>query len=228
MASNPTSTATAISSGASSGTSRTLSITVPTGNQNQLLVVFVSNRNGGLNPSVTYNGTSMTKGAAFGTVISFETDYFYLANPTTGTHNIVVSWTGSSTTLFLAGIVLKDAFQGAPETDAYKGQNTATSISQSVTTSTNNDLILAWFPVETGSSAWTEGGSQTREVSSSTMSDDNCYAEISSLPLATAGAQAMSLSWTTGKPADALVTAIKYVAPTSSVTPHRALLGVGI
>lgn len=223
-ATNPTVVASTISNGTTAGTSLTLPLTVPSGNQNNVLVVFFSSETGGLTLTVKYNGVSMTKGTAGGTVFNFQSEYYYLAAPTVGANNIVVTWAGSAPNIGVAAVVLKDAFQGAPETDAYLGQNTAASITRTLTTTNNNDLILTWVAMNQGGTSLTPSGSQVTEVSSKTLGTNSFFGNVSSLPLPTAGAQAVGAAFVPNETADEIAAAFKYVAPAATSVPAADLL----
>lgn len=215
--STPTVTNFGFSAGASSGTSVSISATAATGNQNTMMIVFFSTRNGGNATTATFNAVSMTKGSAGGAVVGYDTNYFFLPSPATGTHTLTVNYPTSGNGSGIGYVVIKDAVQsGGIDADGYTGANSATSTSQSVTTTVSNDLILAWFALWFGTSGWTEGGSQVRVGSTTSLGASGDYAEISSLPDASTGAQAMSLSWTGSEPNDVLAVAVKYQAPPST------------
>lgn len=218
-AATATAVASGVTTGASASLSQTLSITVPSGNQNNLLLVYVSNRCGGETFTATYNGTSMTLGQSPAAAFAFQSAYFYLPAPTVGTANVVVSWGSACTDTTVGAVVLKDAFQGAPDIDGYLGQNTATSITKSVTTTIANTLGVMWVAEDNFgglSSGWTEVGSQTRQVSTSSGGSVGSYMEIATLPFTSSGSNSMGLTWTGARAADEMLVAIKYQAPAAT------------
>jgi len=82
--------------------SLTFSHTVGSGS-NRILVVGIYNKSGGdLVTSVTFNGTALTRlGTASGGSLN-QGYLYYLLNPDTGTHNIVVTLSGETTALHAA------------------------------------------------------------------------------------------------------------------------------
>jgi len=204
-----------IATGASSGTSRTVSATLTAGS-NTYLLVFVWNQTGNSFTGVTWNGGAMTSGAVNAPQFAFRSQFYYLAAPTTGTHDIVVSWSGADTSVGVAYVSLAGADQGAPDVEGYGAVNNLTTISKSVTTTTSSDLLVAGFAIQQGATFHTVGAGQTLETSSSAMGSANYYANITSKQTVASGSNSMSMSWTTAKPADALVVGIKAAAASPS------------
>lgn len=217
-ATSPTTIAGAKATGVSAGTSRTLSITIPTGYSNLGLVLFCFNITGNAFTSATHNGVSMTMGASNTPGFSFRSQLFYLANPATGANNIVVNWTGVDTSVAMLAVALRDVNQAAMlDLEGYTAVNQVATITKSLTTTANGDLLLAAFAIQATATAQTESGSQKRELQgNNNLGSTNFYGEIASLPKATAGSQAMALSWTTNRDADELVAAIKFASTVNS------------
>ena len=92
---------------------------------------------------VTYNGVAMTQLTSVdaSVVSGGETNYLFgLANPASGAHNIVASFSGATT-----NAVLATSYTGAQQTTAVEASNTsASSGTISVTTSTNNDWLVGF------------------------------------------------------------------------------------
>lgn len=99
--------------------SNTLTVAHTTSGSNRALVVFVYALTAG-NPSVTYNGVSMTKVASVVYGATKTMSMFVLSNPTSGANNIVVSKTSS-----YAGVVAM-SFTGAHQTTASLVTSTST------------------------------------------------------------------------------------------------------
>lgn len=216
-----------IATGVSVGTTRTVAATVTGGNSNLLGLVFVWNITGNSFGSFTWNGAAMTSGAVNTPAFSFRSQMYYITAPTTG--DIVVNWTGADTSVGVAWCVLKDAFQGAPDVEGYVGVNQVATVTKSVTTANNDELLIAGFAIQPTSSARTEGGGQSVVVQSGdNMGLTNYYAELSSKVATSSGSNAMALSWTTNRDADDLVVAIKSApASATAVTHYLSLTGVG-
>lgn len=221
---NPTVTDSGIATGASTGTSRTVAATVTAGNQNLVGIIFLWNISGNVFTTATWNGASMTMGASNTPGFSFRSQLYYISAPTTG--NIVINWTGSDTSVGVAWAVVKDGVQGAIDVEGYTAVNQVASISKSVTTTVNDDLLIGGFAIQPTSSSQTEGTSQTRLQSSAAMGATNYYAEIASKVAASSGSNTMSLTWTTNRDADELVAAIKYLAPVTGPVNVKTFDGV--
>ena len=89
------------------------------------------------NPSVTWNGTSMTKVSAVQSG-GYGVGLFYLTSPATGTHNIVISVTGNNDN-FGGGI----SFKGASLTqNGATNSNTSTNGQLSVTTTKAGSYLV--------------------------------------------------------------------------------------
>jgi len=127
------------------GSSGTLSFA--TGGTNRILIVSTAE-----NPatSVTYNGTSMTKATS-----TIGTSIWYLINPASGTHDIVVN--ASHAGFSLSAVSLDNVDQstgiGAVATRDDGGATTASSGSLSLSTTHANSWIVDSLYVNTNSSA---------------------------------------------------------------------------
>ncbi len=102
------------------------------------LTVFVTHRNDPGTVTATYNGVSMTLTKSQSATYNWE-EFFVLANPTTGSNNIVVSWTNGTNVGAVGmsfsgvgsiGTAVSGTFAGA-------GNVTSTGI-----TTTANDMIV--------------------------------------------------------------------------------------
>ena len=100
--------------------------------------LFVCVGGGTLNDStgVTYNGVSMTKLSTTVTVSGYIQFFYYLANPASGTHNVVASFSSNQHIVFGAASYLGSSTSGQPEAQA---SNTGSgSVTTSIITLTNN------------------------------------------------------------------------------------------
>jgi len=122
-----------------SGTTRTFSHTTGSGSDRILLVGFVGDMLAGNDDvsSVTYNGVSMTlanKVTAGGSRYSYV---YYLLNPASGAHNVVITF--SSSHWIISGAVEYSGVQGIDVMTTNSTSPTASSLTTSVTTTTNNN-----------------------------------------------------------------------------------------
>jgi len=128
-------------SGRSSSAAPTLTIahTCSSG-LNRILFVSCSASGSNTITGVTYNSVAMTQVAtvAVGTINSY---LFSLANPASGTNNIVVTGTGG--TLYGCGVSYTGAAQsGIPDSFNTANSSLSTSVSQSTTTIANNCWVV--------------------------------------------------------------------------------------
>jgi len=123
-------------------------------NSDRVLIAYVHMEDGGTSVSglgVTWNGVSMT---AIGSSYSFSTGFtlyaFGLIAPDTGTHDLVLSWSGGGVNWT---VVTAMAFYGADQTTAWQNRTTAsgTSAAPSISvTSSNGNMATAAY-MHTGS-----------------------------------------------------------------------------
>jgi len=198
----------------SAATSFTFSHTVPSTGSNRALLV-IAHANSGNNTAftgATYNGTSMTQIVSVAGVYLGGGIMFYLADPDTGANNVVLSSSTSKTANAVA-FTLQDTAQSSPVdvTDTRSGDAGQTSWSDSITTTVNNDLIIAWSLILGTTSSLTFDGSQS-EICNFTGDALSYRFSASSLPKETAGAQTMGEAWTGSSALDFFQTSIKYEA----------------
>lgn len=128
----------------SGGGTQTFSFTVGN-NSNRMLIVFVATgASSGTNatPTVTYAGVSMTAGNVQSQSTSQKLHSFYLANPTTGSNNVVVTMGSSSTTVYLSTAVM--SYYNVSGIDTSQGTTgSATNLSSSYTVNTIGTLIVS-------------------------------------------------------------------------------------
>lgn len=126
-------------------TSVTVSITVSAGSNLYLVAggSIESTNCGGVTFSATWNGTAMTaltpdQGGCGGSGI------LYLANPETGTHDLIVtsSITANERGMIGGGIVLTGVSQSAPEANAADPEDATDGCDVSVTSLTDNALVV--------------------------------------------------------------------------------------
>lgn len=113
--------------------------------------------------SITYNGTTMTQGVAVVTSSYWKSQIWYLASPTTGSNNVVVTF-NSATNAYLISQATSfsgsntSALTSATGTNAYSG---ASPVTCSITTNFNNSIIVDSVLVNHNSGGITKDASQT-------------------------------------------------------------------
>jgi len=177
-------------------TSLTVSHTVAGSNRVLYVYVCIWDATSPDTPTATYNGVSMTsllsglQNVSAGTE-NARTELFRLIAPATGTHDIVVTITNSQE-IDLAAISLTGVHQTTPEnTPTYTEVDNAGSISQNVSSATDElvlDGVMYWADQ---SGAAVVGGGQTDRVHQTQVGDNNDVA-ISTEP----GATTVTMSWT--------------------------------
>ena len=139
----------AVSSATSSGDASSLTFSHTVGDvTNRMLLVGAQAQDSTASDcdvvSVTYNATSLTKAdeAIAGTASLVCVDLWYLIAPDTGTHDVVVTWNGIVAHRIGGGISLINAAQQAPEATGSSTQDSAGSITTSVTTLTDDAWLI--------------------------------------------------------------------------------------
>ncbi|MGI1661380.1 hypothetical protein ACRDNQ_03980 [Palleronia sp. KMU-117] len=123
-----------------SGTNHTVSFTVGTGLNRIMFVGICTFNSGGSNKvtGVTYAGVSMTQ---IGPVVAVQSNehmtMWYLLNPTSGTNNIVASFSSSQAFSWLAASAYSGVDQAVPEANS-SGNGVGITETGTVTTLTNN------------------------------------------------------------------------------------------
>lgn len=202
----------------SAESSSTFSHTVQSTGGNRALIVIARSESGNNTAfsSCTWNGVAMTQIVS---VVGSETNggiMFYLANPDTGTHDVVLTKSSGSSENDAIAFALQDCAQSSP-VDVTSGNITAssgTSASGNVTTTVNDDIVIAWCTAGNASSSMSATtGTQIASFEGATGKET----AAAWIEKATAGLQSMSFSWTTSAPYDMFITSLKYdqyIAPT--------------
>lgn len=210
--------------GYTNGTSHTQSITVDSTGQNRCLIVITFQGGLGSEPtSVTYNSSEMTKIVDLVGAQQIPGQMFYMADPTTGTHDIVATYAGSADSTSVIGFVLQDCAQSSPlDVSGQANSGGATSLSKEVTTTVNDDILIIWAAWNTSASSINPDAGQTDIVADQTPPSVDYAASWEEA--ATAGAFTEGYSWTGSTNLDLYVAAIKYQAPTAAAsTPTNSL-----
>jgi hypothetical protein len=151
--------------------------------------------------SVTYNNLNLTLARAdeneapAADTFDGRAELWYLVNPPTGAHSVVVNWAGSNTYAGASSILLKGVAQGTIAIDATgAASGTALSLSVPITTKTANAWIVDCVYSRSGgvSEFITPNASQTQIADILINSDDNVASSYK--PNTTKGANTMD--WT--------------------------------
>ena len=207
-------------------TSITYSYTSPSGGSNRLMVILIGWGCGNKPTTVTYGGTSMTLTTRLVAQAIGDGILVYLANPTAGAANVVVSWTGAAAcTLSAATFTLQDAKQTSPQdvAGANSGFSTGTSKTQAITTSTNGDIILTWIIVNNG--AGLAANSPQVSLGIGGLPGFNGYMGTS-LAQTTAGAITTGFTWTNSTNGDMFVQALLVEAPAAAAVPDLGVFTI--
>ena len=144
----------------------TISINVGTGPNRAIIVQAGNDRSSSETvSSMTYAGRSMTSSGISITTAFYDTVY-YLSNPTSGTNNLVINWSGSGTALRgIITTVWNNVDVATPISGATSNTAGGTSISTNVT-SRNGDVVLDFTNTDSGA-YWTPDATQTNTCQTS-------------------------------------------------------------
>jgi hypothetical protein len=134
--------------------SNTVSFT--TSGSDRYLVVQVLSSPGDTVTGVTYNGVAMSQimTSTFGAQAN---EFWGLANPASGTNDVVVSFSGSPSTVVVDVISYTGAQQTTPIEATGNNSGSGTSASVSVTTLTDNAWLVGYFRANSASGGFTAG-----------------------------------------------------------------------
>ena len=183
----------AVSSGSANGVSSiTISHVVGTGTD-RILLVGASTDPVDMTPvpTATYNGVSMTA-VPSGLVAAGinRAQWFYLLNPASGTHDIVISWTGGNSYIVAGGISFSGVSQSNPLGTAATNSGTSTTASVDVTSSSTAVVVDCLAFDRTGTTTATCDASQTQQWNIAVTADKRGAASTKS------GASTTTMSWT--------------------------------
>ncbi len=211
-------TITSADTGGSATTSFTVSATVDA--SATLLIVAVTNlANGNFPTGVTWNGAAMTQkvqkiGSSGASGVG--TTIFSLLNPATGTHNLVV--TTAISDLMGVGIIPIWGNDATTPIDATGGSQTA--ISASITTVTDNALIINAGGYDQGTAPSVANGETSRWNTGFTSTVNRQYFGAT---LATTTHGSITTGWTAGGTPDSasLHLAIVAIRPGTGLPPSK-------
>lgn len=188
----------------------------------RFLLVAVYTSGGGTISSITYAGTAMSAITSFVESGSVKVYIYGLVNPASGNNNVVVTFTGSQST----GGIDAYSFSGVDQTTGYgaiatlAGSAHTNSISESITTTQDNSLLVDFFmdnrTVYSGSSP-ISGAGQTQKLSSSTSNGYWCGSSYERTT--TAGSYSTSWTWNHVSSVTASLGVIE-ILPSTSLFPE--------
>ena len=144
--------------------SNTKTVSHTTSGTDRCLVVLVTTyvAGGTTVSSVTYNGTAMTNaGSQTSPSGNSRVTIFYLANPSSGAHDIVVTLAASADDLFVAGLSFTDVHQATP-TGTFVSANGTSTTPSVVATSETGGMVVDGIMASSGSSAAVGAGQTSR------------------------------------------------------------------
>lgn len=144
-----------VSTGTGSGSSLTVSFTVGN-NANRGLFLYVMSQSNSI--AATWNGTAMTKPVASSGRGSIKVNSFYLAAPSIGTNNLIITGLNSATEeIGYAIYSYYNVNQATPMASLANAQTTGapSTLSQTVTPAANGSILLTVFIEETSTGTYT-------------------------------------------------------------------------
>lgn len=161
---------------------------------------------------ITYGGTTMTQGGFKDITGNGVAVYlYYLIAPPSGINNIVVTSSGANLHKVLCGSFLGAAQISQPDAAAVSTLGTGTTITQAITTNSNNALVIGAFKDNNGTLTTANAGSQI-VVKSNTPEGDVLLA---SSPFATTpkGSYTLSMNNSNGAAGTARIVMSFVIAP---------------
>lgn len=144
------------------GASLSFSHTVESNHGSRILVVMIGRRSGDASSTVTYNGTTMNLAVRKTNGTSEVAEIYYLQNPDTGAHNVVVTPSPTGPDFHAAAASYYFVDQSSGVVDITGGSNTtAGNVSDSVTTNADNDLLINTISHESTSAPTLPAGQTT-------------------------------------------------------------------
>ncbi len=180
---------------------------------NLCLIVAVYDRSGDTTTGVTYNGVAMSqlKKATVPTQ-GFEVYLYGLINPATGAHNVVISRSGSTSTITGLSVSYTGVKQsGLPDASA-SGTATTQTITTSLTTVAGNTVALT-------ATATPNGGGITASTGATELNHSGAFmlARSTTFPIVSPGSYSMTIDGGSGSNQDAQVM-ISLAPPTTAYT----------
>lgn len=146
----------------SSSLSSTTSSWLHTCSGDDLLLHVSCNASGTSTTGVTYNGVAMTRSTytAYGT--DSEVSNWYLANPAGGANTVLATFAVAPIGTICGGVSLNGVHQATPLDGVASATGAGSPTSVSITTSGDNAWIVDFVGDDTGTTTFSETGSQVR------------------------------------------------------------------
>lgn len=169
----------------------TVSHTVTASGSDRVLIAFVATEDGSdadLLTGVTYNGVAMTEVEKHDFFSSGRKEHFiyYLADPDTGTHDIVASFDGTNDRGLISGASFLNASQTTP-TNTAEGRGTGGVLDISITTASDNSWVVGGGQGDTSSDPATCDDTTLDTGSTSGQGAASCYEITTTAGLHTLG-----------------------------------------
>jgi hypothetical protein len=190
---------------------RTLSITVNSGDTRMIAGIFA---NGGSGFTASYNGSSMTA-VTSRTNGAYTMYVFELVNPTSGTHDITCNWTGS-----INGVMIAATYQGDNTSVAISNFASASAATVNITAITGWTVLLSGNHHTGTNTMIASTGSTERSISAENTDHD--VAGIFDSNAQVAGATSMASSASGATYASVIVTIPVLIA--SSILDNITIL----
>ena len=124
---------------------KTVAVNIGTRTNGLLVVAVCFYDNSMSTPAVTYAGVSMSLASEYPTTNGvYHVALYYLANPTNGNNNLVLTWTGSNLSMYVLASWYDGVAQTSPLDQVVTGTGAADP-SLSITPTENNELIVSHY-----------------------------------------------------------------------------------
>lgn len=124
---------------------KTVAVNIGTRTNGLLVVAVCFYDNNMSTPAVTYAGTTMSLASEYPTTNSvYHVALYYLANPTNGDNNLVLTWTGTNLNMYVLASWYDGVAQTSPLDQVVTGTGT-TDPSLNITPTEDNELIVSHY-----------------------------------------------------------------------------------
>jgi len=189
------------------GTATSTSLTLSTDCTGADILLVGFTLGSGTVTSVTYNGVSMTLATSNTSGISGY--LYYLVAPSSGTNNVVITPSGSTTINAISACYSGAKQTGQPDATSNASDVLIDEVGQNVTTIADNCFVVAFGGVSLGSTLTRISSGTTRSMANKTILFDNG-------PKTPAGS--VTSTYTSNIPSDVLVICIASISPSTGVT----------
>jgi hypothetical protein len=218
---------TTVAASYTAGASKTISITIGSGSNRILFVSATGNQGPTGTLTATYNGDAMTAiGPSIDSVGSGMPTYlFYILNPTSGTHDIVISNSAAN------GISAAAAsYTGVKQTSPINASNTTahnaetTHFTKDLTTTVDNSWVIMTFKTGAGSAITADAGTTVRSQPENTGLGGGALVD-SGAAVTPAGSKTLGVTSANQYIGGVVIASF---SPAESAAPTRRIIGSGI